>query len=147
MRDSAVLVADHNNLGNTNWPGVGNINVNPLFVNPAQRDYRLPTNSPCLGVGRNGGDMGANFTIPLGSVIAPSHPFIERIAHQGQDVIIRFWVDSEKTYTLLAGPTVTGPWSKLGDAFPTTNPRPVSMTNAVPAGGNRFYRLVSPAQP
>ncbi len=31
------------------WPGVGNLADDPLFVDPAHGDYRLDPNSPCLG--------------------------------------------------------------------------------------------------
>jgi hypothetical protein len=31
------------------WPGVGNLADDPLFVDPAHNDYRLDANSPCLG--------------------------------------------------------------------------------------------------
>jgi hypothetical protein len=33
------------------WSGVGNINSNPLFLNVANNDYHLRSNSPCLGTG------------------------------------------------------------------------------------------------
>jgi hypothetical protein len=51
------------------WPGVGNIDENPRFVNPIGLDYRLSPRSPCIDAGdpemevpENGGDridMGA----------------------------------------------------------------------------------------
>jgi len=64
--NDGLVVADHSDLGNTNWPGVGNIDADPLFLNPAERDYRLATNSPCRGTGRNGATMGVTF--PVGGV-------------------------------------------------------------------------------
>lgn len=33
------------------WPGNGNIDANPLFVNPASGDYRLAGHSPCIDAG------------------------------------------------------------------------------------------------
>ncbi|MDP6790248.1 MAG: T9SS type A sorting domain-containing protein, partial [Candidatus Marinimicrobia bacterium] len=41
------------------YEGVGNINANPLFCNPDSGDYTLAANSPCLGTGENGANMGA----------------------------------------------------------------------------------------
>jgi len=41
------------------WEGVGNIDANPLFCNPDSGDYTLAENSPCVGTGENGANMGA----------------------------------------------------------------------------------------
>jgi hypothetical protein len=38
------------------WPGVGNINADPLFVDPANDDYHLTWTSPCINMGT---DIGA----------------------------------------------------------------------------------------
>ena len=37
------------------WSGVGNINVNPLFVNPSAADYHLQSVSPCINTGTASG--------------------------------------------------------------------------------------------
>jgi len=34
------------------WPGAGNIDADPLFVDALARDYRLQTASPCRDAGR-----------------------------------------------------------------------------------------------
>jgi hypothetical protein len=34
-----------------NWPGIGNIDEDPLFVNPELNDYRLQWDSPCIDTG------------------------------------------------------------------------------------------------
>ncbi|HUT12474.1 MAG TPA: lamin tail domain-containing protein [Thermoguttaceae bacterium] len=41
------------------WAGVANANTDPLFVNPALRDFHLQTGSPAIGADEGGGDMGA----------------------------------------------------------------------------------------
>jgi hypothetical protein len=41
------------------WYGVGNINANPLFVDPADDDYHLSPGSPCI-------DAGSNTYVPAG---------------------------------------------------------------------------------
>jgi len=41
------------------WEGVGNIDANPLFCNPDSGDYTLAENSPCVGTGEDGENMGA----------------------------------------------------------------------------------------
>ena len=35
------------------WPGPGNVNVDPLLVDPANDDYRLSPGSPCIDAGLN----------------------------------------------------------------------------------------------
>jgi hypothetical protein len=144
MWNAGTLTIDHSNLGNTNWPGVGNINVNPLFVNAAQRDYRLAPNSPCRGTGRDGADMGAH--LPVGAQMAPSHPQFQSIQRFDYGVLLTFWADSERTYRIEYAPSLIGPWTEL-EQIPSP-PRP-ALTDVLdlPAHanpGNRFYRLVSP---
>jgi len=41
-----------------NWNS-GNIDANPLFCEPDSNNYHLSENSPCLGSGQDGSDMGA----------------------------------------------------------------------------------------
>jgi len=41
------------------WEGVGNIDTDPLFCAPDNGDYTLAQNSPCIGTGENGANMGA----------------------------------------------------------------------------------------
>ncbi|MFN5335182.1 MAG: LamG-like jellyroll fold domain-containing protein, partial [Bacteroidota bacterium] len=42
--------------------GTGNINANPLFVNPSQNNFSLSLGSPCIGTGAAGSNMGAATT-------------------------------------------------------------------------------------
>ena len=42
------------------WAGVGNlIDIDPLFCDPDSGDYSLAENSPCVGTGEDGSNMGA----------------------------------------------------------------------------------------
>ena len=41
------------------WPGNGNISSNPNFCDVSSNDYTLAENSPCVGAGQNGANMGA----------------------------------------------------------------------------------------
>ncbi|MFM1767748.1 MAG: hypothetical protein RJA22_277 [Verrucomicrobiota bacterium] len=146
MVNGSQLYCDHNLLYNTNWPGTGNFTAEPLFVNPAQRDYRLQPGSPALTAGRAGAPLGAQF--PVGSPLALSHPRIDQLEAQGNTHVVRFWADNERTYSLLASDQVAGgTWSKVADIGLGTVPRRLAITNAVPAATSRFYRLVSPQQP
>jgi len=48
------------------WEGEGNIDADPLFCNQDGGDYTLAENSPCIGTGEDGANMGA-FGIGCGS--------------------------------------------------------------------------------
>ena len=41
------------------WPGIGNIDADPMFVDPSNGDYRLAPGSPCI-------DAGDNTAVPAG---------------------------------------------------------------------------------
>ena len=41
------------------WEGDGNIDTNPLFCDQSSGDFTLAENSPCIGSGENGTDIGA----------------------------------------------------------------------------------------
>ncbi len=53
------------------YPGAGNGDFDPLFVNAAARDFRLSMLSPAIGAGKNGVDMGA-----LPAVTSPPGSFL-----------------------------------------------------------------------
>jgi hypothetical protein len=61
--NAGTLAAWYNDFSNTNWPGDGNINVDPMFANPAERDYRLDYRSPIIYAGTNGTPIGAQFPV------------------------------------------------------------------------------------
>lgn len=148
--NGGTLTADHCDFGATNWPGKGNFAADPLFVDPANRDYRLRPDSPCRGVGRDGADLGAR--LPVGSAMAPSNPVLEVIEpgparSSPAQVRLRFWADSERSYSVQSTDRLGSGWTKLGDVLPESWPRLVTFTDPINPGGQRFYRLVSPAQP
>ena len=58
------------------WEGEGNINTNPLFCQPDINNFHLAENSPCVGTGQNGANIGA-FGIGCGDVILS--PVLEAI--------------------------------------------------------------------
>ena len=41
------------------WDGEGNFSADPLFCNTDSSDFTLYDNSPCVGTGENGTNMGA----------------------------------------------------------------------------------------
>ncbi len=54
----------HNQLlgkcGGTATLGYGNIDTDPLFLNPSNDDFHLQSTSPCIGTGENEANIGAN---------------------------------------------------------------------------------------
>ncbi len=51
------------------WTGMGNIEADPLFVDPTNGDYRLQDNSPCIDAGNPSPDFNDGFFPPgLGAV-------------------------------------------------------------------------------
>jgi len=146
LLNNSSMNATYCDFQGTNWPGTGNISSDPLFLNAAVRDYRLATNSPARGTGRNGSDMGAHF--PVGAPMALSHPRIESIELGNGAAKLRFFCDSEKSYTVQASDSANGSsWINVTNVFPTTLPRLVEVTDDISAASERFYRLVTPAVP
>ena len=140
--DGGSIVVSYSDVQGTNWPGPGNINSDPLFLNVPLADYRVPLNGPTRGTGNNGEDMGPHF--PVGSIMAPSHPSILSISSSNGVVTLRFWADFEKTYTAQRRDAVSGgPWTGVATVALDTHPRVVTVTDS-PPGGTAFYRLVIP---
>ena len=144
LLNGSTLVAGYSDFEGTNVVGAGNIMVDPRFVNPAERDYRLSAGSPAAGTGRDGADMGARF--PVGAPLAPSHPEIQSITLVGGVAVVSFYADSERTYTLQAGENIDGPWMSVINLGLRPNPQLMRITNSLSAG-HQFFRLVSPARP
>ena len=73
---SSFLVVSRSLIQGTNWPGVGNISSDPLFVNftgpmtaaNIRSNLALQAGSPCIGTGPNGLDMGA--LVPAGASLS-----------------------------------------------------------------------------
>jgi hypothetical protein len=60
---NGILVANFTDMQGTNYPGTGNLSSDPLFRDAANRDYRLLPDSPCIGTGSNGVNMGVTFPV------------------------------------------------------------------------------------
>jgi hypothetical protein len=146
LANGSTLTASYCDLQNTNFPGLGNLNLDPVWVNPAGFDFRLGPGSPLLTTGKDGASMGARF--PVGAEMAPSHPVLGSVERLGNAVTLRFWADSERSYSVLANDSLSGgTWAKVTDVFPTPLPRKAVVTDTAVPGSARFYRLVTPRLP
>lgn len=132
MANGSQLFADYNIFGNTNWPGDGNIDVDPLFVNPAARDYRLQAGSPALTGGRNGEMMGVTF--PLGGI--PMTPLRLAALSSSNGVDLRWVDDSQNEDGVIVQRSINGAsWQTIATlARETTN-----HFDATGTPGQKYY--------
>jgi len=129
--NAGTLTAWNNDLGNTNWPGEGNINVDPLFMNAGERDYRLRSASPCIGAGSNGVTMGVTF--PIGGV--PTEPVsLVIVTNHGAQVLLA-WNDTSGNESgfIIEASTNLSDWVVVGSA-----PRDALETLAPTLSGLHF---------
>ena len=56
------IFIDYSNVFGETWPGTGNLNTDPVFVDPAQHDYRLRENSPSIDAGDPAADPDPDMT-------------------------------------------------------------------------------------
>jgi len=59
---SATMLASYSNIQDT-WSGSGNISADPLFIDPANGDYSLQENSPCIDTGDPNSPLDPDSTI------------------------------------------------------------------------------------
>lgn len=112
LLNGSTLTADHTDLGLTNWAGEGNFSADPLFVAPGRHDYRLAANSPCLGVGRNGANLGV--TLPVGGI--PAIPWNLAALTLGSNGITLTWQedsDNEEAFEVQRS-SDQATWQTLG---------------------------------
>ncbi len=136
LLNSATLVADFSDFGNTNWPGTGNFSADPLFVNAGTGDYRLQPGSPCLGTGAGGTNMGV--TLPVGGI--PMWVSHLAAVSSGSNVVVLSWqenADNESGFSIERS-TDRLSWSAVGGT-PANTRNFADLTGAL---GVKFYYRV-----
>lgn len=136
LANDGRVYADHNDFGNTNWPGDGNIDVDPLFVNAAARDFRLQPGSPCRGIGRDGADMGV--TYPLGGI--PARPLRFVVFGNGTNAPTMSWSDDSQNEdgVIVQRSTDGSNWQTLASLQPQTS---TYTDNSAVLGQKYYYRV------
>ena len=74
IMDSSILEITYSNVFG-GFEGEGNINEDPLFCDPENNDFSLASNSPCLGSGFEGDNMGV-FDIGCESIVPEITEFL-----------------------------------------------------------------------
>jgi predicted outer membrane repeat protein len=105
------------------YEGTGNIDANPLFCNPSGGDFSLGENSPCVGTGDNGANMGAfgigcgiinqvfnvpadygtvqagiDATIDGDTVLVAAGTYVENINFNGKNIVVTSSQGTDSTY-------------------------------------------------
>lgn len=63
LLNGSTLVAARNDFADLDWPGEGNVQVDPLFRDRANLDYRLAAQSAVRGRAAGGSDLGVHFPV------------------------------------------------------------------------------------
>jgi hypothetical protein len=114
------------------WPGEGNINANPLFCDTAQANFWLAANSPCVGAGYGGVDIGAY------GVGCEAQDVFEDIIAPGKLAILFNYPNPFNAQTTIrfslpkAGPVALDIYDILGRRMG------VAFSGMMPAGENRI---------
>jgi parallel beta-helix repeat protein len=132
MANSGTVTAAYCDLQKTNWPGIGNIDVDPLFLDPAARDYRLAINSPCIGAGSNGVTMGVTF--PIGGL--PAEPVnLTVVTNNGDEALLRWdLIGDNISFVQIEGSTNGTTWQVFQSTLDATT------TVSVPASPWLYLR-------
>jgi hypothetical protein len=133
--NGGTMVAEYSDIGG-GFPGVGNIDADPLWVNPLARDYRLQAGSPALGAGLGGTNLGVPF--PVGGIpMWVSH--LAAVSFGSNEVVLSWQenADNESGFSIERS-TDRLLWSAVGGA--PVNARSYADLTGAP-GVNYYYRV------
>ena len=121
------------------WPGNGNLNVDPMFRDPATRDFALLPFSPCIDSGSPSWRLdpdGSRTDLGYMTFVPPA-PRFDSIRRAGQATELVLNAYSNRNYRIDTAAQITGPWTVLSTNFQTNA---VNVITDGVAGGQRYYR-------
>jgi|GEM_PF-1277187 len=144
---SATGYCDIEQSGPAVYPGLGNMNRQPFFRDPTQSDYRLLTNSPCIGMSSGGGTIGCSFPAgatpndPTGFAVTNTDDFHISFAWQDNSTDeetfeIQYSADQTIWQTLVSVPSNTTAYTHT---FATLRPSLYYRIRAVHRRGESFF--------
>jgi len=133
LLNGSTLTATYSDFQGTNYPGIGNISMDPLFLNPAIHDYRVAGNSPTIGAGLDGANMGV--TLPVGGI--PAAPLNCAALAAGTGPITVTWIDDADNETgfLIERSNDGLSWQSLGSAAANA----ISYIDSTATLGQKYY--------
>jgi len=133
LSNGSTVVANYTDFYNTNWPGTGNFSSDPLFVNESIHDYHVANNSPTIGTGLNGQNLGVTF--PVGGI--PATPLNLAALSSGTNPIDLNWIDDSDNEdgVSIERSTDAAAWQTVGQAGPNAT----SFTDSTGALGQKYY--------
>ncbi|HEY0549924.1 MAG TPA: right-handed parallel beta-helix repeat-containing protein, partial [Verrucomicrobiae bacterium] len=133
---TSLLDLFYSDVDGTNYPGIGNISADPLFVNRALDNYGLSPGSPAKGSGASGADMGVRF--PVGGI--PSQPARLLALLTTNSAVLLSWIDTAENETgfLVQRSTNGTNWTLIGTVAENVN---TFIDASVALGGSYYYRV------
>jgi hypothetical protein len=107
------------------WPGMGNLDTNPMVIDTAYQDFRLLWGSPCIDSGHpdsldpdgTRADMGVDFfdqRLPVHVLLTPHHiPYLIPAAGGNMEITVRLYNWSNTRHFVTAWCNVTLPDSSM----------------------------------
>jgi len=137
LSNGSTLVASYTDFQNTNWPGTGNFSADPLFVNAAAHDYHVAGNSPAIGAGLNGANLGVTF--PVGGI--PAVPLSVAAVANGTNPVQIAWQDDADNEAgfVIERSSDTVSWTPVGAA----GENGTNFIDASASLGVKYYYRVS----
>lgn len=150
---------NYSNIGGSGWPGTGNINADPEFVDPDNNNFRLKSTSPCIDSGDNSvidfptdldgllriwdGDGDGTSTVDMGAYEFDA-PAYQPLGIQSQPTNVAVCEGNEATFNVSAtGILLTYQWFHHGEEIMGATASTLVLSNVTPADEGSYSCVVS----